>query len=102
MPESLSSKIDRTYAGKVKNMEAPEKIYALVKTMPTEQVNEVLDFVEFLQQKTQSISQVVTPANKIPKGTLTGLRGIATTNSTPLTDEEIEEDYTNYLQHKYQ
>lgn len=49
--ESLSSKIDRTYAEKVKNMEAPEKIYAIVKTMPTEQVNEVLDFVEFLQQK---------------------------------------------------
>lgn len=83
-------------------MEAPEKIYAIVKTTPTEQVNEVLDFVEFLQQKNQSISKVVPPANKIPKGTLTGLRGIATTNSTPLTDKEIEEDYINYLQHKYQ
>ena len=32
-------------------MEAPEKIYAIVKTMPTEQVNEVLDFVEFFKQK---------------------------------------------------
>lgn len=81
-------------------MEAPEKIYAIVKTMPTEQVNEVLDFVEFLKQKTQSI--VVPPVNKIHRGTLTGLRGIATTTSMPLTDEEIEEDYTNYLQHKYQ
>ncbi len=83
-------------------MEVPEKIYAIVKTMPTEQVNEVLDFVEFLKQKNQSISQVVTPANQIPKGTLTGLRGIAASTSLPLTDEEIEEDYTNYLQHKYQ
>lgn len=83
-------------------MEAPEKIYALVRTMPTEQVNEVLDFVEFLKQKTQSISKVVPPANKIPKGTLTGLRGIATGTSIPLTDKEIEEDYTNYLQQKYQ
>jgi len=81
-------------------MEAPEKIYEIVKTMPTEQVNEVLDFVEFLKQKTQSI--VVPPANKIPQGTLTGLRGIATTTSSPLTDKEIEEDYTNYLQQKYQ
>lgn len=81
-------------------MEAPEKIYALVKTMPTEQVNEVLDFVEFLKHKTLSI--VVPPVNKIPKGTLTGLRGIATGTSMPLTDEEIEEDYTNYLQRKYQ
>ncbi len=102
MPESLSSKIDRTYAGKVKNMEAPEKIYAIVKTMPTEQVNEVLDFVEFLKQKKQSISKVVSLTNKIPKGTLTGLRGIATGSSMPLNDEEIEEDYTNYLQQKYQ
>ena len=77
-------------------MEAPEKIYAIVKTMPTEQVNEVLDFVEFLKQKTQSI--VVPPANKISQRTLTGLRGIATTTS----NEEIGEDYTNYLQQKYQ
>ena len=66
-------------------MEAPEKIYAIVKTMPTEQVNEVLDFVESLKQKTQSI--VVPPANKISQRTLTGLRGIATTTSTPLSDE---------------
>ena len=77
-------------------MEALEKIYALVKTMPTEQVNEVLDFVEFLKHKTQFM--VVPPVNKIPKGTLTGLRGIATGTSMPLNDEEIEEDYTNYLQ----
>ena len=81
-------------------MEAPEKIYAIVKTMPTEQVNEVLDFVEFLKQKTQYI--VVPLASNIPKGTLTGLRGIAAITSTSLTDEEVEEDYTNYLQHKYQ
>ena len=81
-------------------MEAPEKIYAIVKTMPTEQVNEVLDFVEFLKQKTQYI--VVPLASNIPKGTLTGLRGIATTTSVPMTDKEIEEDYANYLQQKYQ
>lgn len=65
--------------------------------MPTEQVNEVLDFVEFLKQKKQSIYKVVPPVNDIPKGTLTGLRGIAAENSIPLTDKEIEEDYTNYL-----
>lgn len=81
-------------------MEAPEKIYEIVKTMPREQVNEVLDFVEFLKQKTQSI--VVPLASNIPKGTLTGLRGIAAITSTSLTDEEVEEDYTNYLQQKYQ
>ena len=80
-------------------MEAPEKIYAIIKTMQTEQVNEVLDFVEFLKQKTQS--RVVLSANRIPKGTLTGLRGIAAITSTSLTDKEIEEDYTNYLQQKY-
>jgi hypothetical protein len=32
-------------------MGTPEKIYELVKDMPTDQATEVLDFVEFLRQK---------------------------------------------------
>ena len=35
------------------NMEAPEKIYELVKAMPEDEVSKVLTFVESLQQKTK-------------------------------------------------
>ncbi len=58
-------------------MGTPEKIYELVKTLPENQVAEVLDFVEFLRQKVQLQSEA-TPQTVIPKGTLTGLRGIGT------------------------
>lgn len=78
-------------------METPEKIYELVKAMPSAQMDEVLDFVEFLRQK----AQVKAAPRQIPKGTLTGLRGIAKGVETSPTDEEIKEEYTNYLMHKY-
>jgi len=77
-------------------MTAAEKIYELVKTMPEEQAQEVLAFVEILGS--QSKSQ---PLSEIPKGTLTGLRGIAKRETT-LTDQEIREEYTDYLAEKYQ
>jgi hypothetical protein len=35
-------------------MSNAEKIYELVKTMPETQISEVLDFAEFLQQKTSA------------------------------------------------
>jgi hypothetical protein len=54
-------------------MGTPERIYELVKTLPSQQVDEVLDFVEFLRQKDQSKAAL----QPIPQGTLTGLRGIA-------------------------
>lgn len=37
-------------------MSTAEQIYKLVKTMPEDQVSEVLDFVEFLQQKSKAQS----------------------------------------------
>lgn len=82
-------------------MSSAEKIYELVKAMPADQVNEVLNVVEFLRQKAQFKSEVV-PLSGIPKGTLTGLRGIAKGSGTPPTDEEIREEYTDYLIQKYQ
>lgn len=77
-------------------MTAAERIYELIKTMPEEQVQEVLAFVEILgaQNKFQTQSE-------IPKGTLTGLRGIAKRELTP-SDQEIREEYTDYLIEKYQ
>jgi hypothetical protein len=52
-------------------MTAAEKLYQLIQTLPESQINEVLHFAEFLQQKQLS------PPQAIPPGTLTGLRGIA-------------------------
>jgi hypothetical protein len=37
-------------------MAIPEQIYEIVKALPTEQANEVLDFVEFLKMKTQQLA----------------------------------------------
>jgi hypothetical protein len=63
---------------------------------------EVLDFSEFLKQKIYSISEVAPPVTETSPITLTGLRRIATRTSTPSTEREIEEDYTNCLQQKCQ
>ncbi len=79
-------------------MGIPERIYELIKAMPTDQVNEVLDFVEFIRQKAQFKSGIIPPSG-IPKGTLTGLRGIAKGSGTPPTDEEVREEYADYLIH---
>lgn len=91
----------------------PERIYELVKRLPEEQVSEVLDFVEFLQQKNQKPALSATQASStlnppphsartIPKGTLTGLRGIAKRSGPAPSDEELREEYTQYLIAKYQ
>jgi hypothetical protein len=77
-------------------MTAAERIYELVKTMPDEQVHQVLAFVEALGTKADLRSHT------IPKGTLTGLRGIAKQSEAAPTDEEVREAYTNYLVNKYQ
>ncbi|ANV85930.1 hypothetical protein AWQ21_15500 (plasmid) [Picosynechococcus sp. PCC 7003] len=53
-------------------MTAAEKLHQLIQTLPEDQINEVLHFAEFLQQKQQQSAS----ANVIPPGTLTGLRGI--------------------------
>ncbi|PSB03668.1 DUF2281 domain-containing protein [Merismopedia glauca] len=82
-------------------MNTVEQIYELVKNLPEKQASEVLDFVEFLNHKAQLNSRSQSQV-KIPKGTLTGLRGIAKISGTPPTDEEIREEYTDYLMEKYQ
>jgi hypothetical protein len=52
-------------------MTAAEKLYQIIQTLPEDQINEVLNFAEFLHQKQLSSPQA------IPPGTLIGLRGIA-------------------------
>ncbi len=80
-------------------MNAVDRIYEIVQSLPAEQVNAILDYAEFLHQKQISPSNPVTP---IPPGTLTGLRGIAKKAGQMLSDEELQSDYANYLTQKYQ
>jgi hypothetical protein len=37
-------------------MAIPEQIYEIVKALPSDQANEVLDFVQFLKMKTQQLA----------------------------------------------
>ncbi|KAF3883793.1 MULTISPECIES: DUF2281 domain-containing protein [Nostocales] len=82
-------------------MNTAQKIYELVKAMPEEQANEVLDFVEFIRHKA-TLKLGSEQLSKIPKGTLTGLRGIAKRAGSTPTDTEVQEEYTDYLIQKYQ
>jgi Protein of unknown function (DUF2281) len=79
-------------------MTAAEKLYQLIQALPENQINEVLNFAEFLHQK-----QLTTPpAKAIPPGTLTGLRGIAKRPGPAPSDRELQAEYTDYLTQKYQ
>lgn len=77
-------------------MTATEKLHQLIQALPANQINEVLNFAEFLHQK-----QLTTP-QAIPPGTLTGLRGIAKRAGTAPSDRELQSEYTDYLSQKYQ
>jgi len=77
-------------------MTVAEKLYQLIQILPENQIHEVLNFAEFLYQKQLS------PAQAIPPGTLTGLRGIAKRSGSPPNDDDLQADYTNYLIQKYQ
>lgn len=78
-------------------MTAAETLYQLIQTLPESQVNEVLHFAEFLQQK-----QLATCQQAMPPGTLTGLRGIAKRRGTAPSKDELQTDYADYLTKKYQ
>lgn len=77
-------------------MTAAEKLYQLIQNLPESQINEVLHFAEFLQQKQ------ISPPQAIPPGTLTGLRGIAKRPGSAPSDGELQAEYTDYLTQKYQ
>ena len=79
-----------------KTMTATEKLHQLIQTLPENQINEVLNFAEFLQHKQLPSPQV------IPPGTLTGLRGIAKRPGPAPSDHELQAEYTDYLTQKYQ
>jgi Protein of unknown function (DUF2281) len=77
-------------------MTAAEKLYQLIQVLPDNQINEVLNFAEFLHQKQ------LAPAQAIPPGTLTGLRGIAKRSTPAPSDDDLQAEYTDYLSQKYQ
>jgi hypothetical protein len=77
-------------------MTTAEAIYELVNQLPEEQAKLVWMFAQFIQQQIQAS----TASRHIPAGTLTGLRGIAKSSSAQ-TNEELADDYTDYLIQKY-
>ncbi|MGD1858252.1 MAG: hypothetical protein ACFB2W_28785 [Leptolyngbyaceae cyanobacterium] len=78
-------------------MTTAEAIYELVNQLPEEQAKLVWLFAQFIQRNTQSSIG----KRAIPIGTLTSLRGIAKQAQLE-TDQELTDDHTNYLIHKYQ
>ena len=78
-------------------MTATERIHSILQTLPNEQVNQILDFAEFLHRR--QLTQFISP-QPIPPGTLTGLRGIA--KQANHSNEDIQQDYADYLTQKYQ
>lgn len=78
-------------------MTAAERLYQLIQTLPENQINEVLNFAEFLHQKQLTTPQPTT----VPPGTLTGLRGIAKRLGPAPSDRELQAEYTDYLTQKY-
>lgn len=79
-------------------MTAAERLHQLIQALPDSQINEILNFAEFLHQKQLLPSQPQT----IPPGTLTGLRGIAKRSEPAPSDPDLQADYTDYLTQKYQ
>jgi hypothetical protein len=78
-------------------MTAAERLYQLIQTLPENQINEVLNFAEFLHQK-----QFTTPQpTAIPLSTLTGLRGITKRLGPAPSDRKLQTEYTDYLAQKY-
>jgi Protein of unknown function (DUF2281) len=77
-------------------MTATEKLHQLIQTLPENQINEVLNFAEFLHQKQ------LPPRQAMPPGTLTGLRGIAKRPGAAPNDADLQAEYTDYLTQKYE
>lgn len=80
-------------------MSFQQQIFTLVSTLPDEQAAEVLSFIECLKLRDQKQpGSNLSP--QLPKGTLTGLRGIA--QSVSADTSTLQDSYADYLTQKYQ
>jgi hypothetical protein len=80
-------------------MSFQQQIFTLVSPLPDEQAAEVLGFIECLRLRDQKQPSSASP-RPLPKGTLTGLRGIA--QSVSADTSTLQDSYANYLTQKYQ
>lgn len=62
----------------------------------------VSDRLELLSAIVHSLQNDLRPRSPVPPGTLTRLRGLLKTDVPPPTDEEIQNEYVDYLIQKYQ
>ncbi len=72
-------------------MATAEKLQQLIQSLPEAQIQEVLHFAEFLQQKHLRAS----PPRVLPPGTLTGLLGVARWSGAASSDEDLKAEYTD-------
>lgn len=78
-------------------MTAAERLYQLLQTLPDSQINEVLNFAEFLHQKQLSSSQSLDTPLDVPtphwsiagRGAIEQMRGLLKTEEPAPTDQEV-------------
>ena len=88
-------------------MTTAEAIYELVSQLPEAKAQLVWTFAQFVQQQGMTSEINISPENSphnrvIPPGTLTGLLGIAKISDRAPDDDDVLDDYTDYLIQKYQ
>lgn len=62
----------------------------------------VSDRLELVNAIIQSLQRELRPRPPVPEGTLTQLRGLLKTDAPPPTDDEIKDDYVDYLIKNYE
>ena len=78
-------------------MTKADVLYELAKQLPEAQVQQLIEFAQGFQ------TLPYTPTKKpIPVGTLTGLLGIAKSENLALSDQDLQDQYADYLIQKYQ
>jgi hypothetical protein len=81
-------------------MSPAEQLYRIAKTLPDETILSILNLIHTLSQPKSTPTAPVPTPQKLPPGTLTGLRGIA--KHLNLANTAFQNEYTDYLIEKYQ
>lgn len=72
-------------------MTKAEALYELAKQLPDETVEQMIEFAQGRQTLPYT-----RPRRPIPAGTLTGLKGIAKSVDSSLSDQDLRDEYSDY------